>query len=126
MLVTGGGVAVRATSKIASKADNVVNSTLKFTVTSSTKKNSKLLDLAKETFKNDKLRKEANHHIEQFTKGNTNPGIGTKALGNGLYELRGILGARVYFKYTGKNSIDILGYSNKDLQKKVIAEIKKL
>jgi hypothetical protein len=47
--------------------------------------------------------------LSQLSKGNPNPGIGTKALGNGYYEMRGANGGRVIVNETGLNSYDIVG-----------------
>lgn len=41
---------------------------------------------------------EANHLLEQFAQGNTNPGIGTKALERGVSYLRGRKGTRIFYK----------------------------
>jgi hypothetical protein len=41
--------------------------------------------------------------------GNTNPGIGTRALGNGFFELRGANAGRVIIKQTSNNAFDIVG-----------------
>lgn len=38
-----------------------------------------------------------------------NPGIGTRALGNGFYELRGANAGRVIVKQTSAGSFDIVG-----------------
>ncbi len=57
-------------------------------VTSSVKKDAKILKLAQEAFKgNDKLRKEANALIKQLQNGNLNPGIGTKNIGKAYLRL---------------------------------------
>jgi hypothetical protein len=47
--------------------------------------------------------------LSQRSKGNPNPGIGTKRLDSGNYELRGANGGRVIVKETGLNSYDIVG-----------------
>ncbi|WP_221405081.1 RHS repeat domain-containing protein [Apibacter adventoris] len=87
------------------------------------KKDSKLLKLSKETFKgNVVLRKEANDLIDQLSKGNMNPGIGTKSIGKGIFEARSRGGARVYFR-NGSDGIEIVGYSSKANQQQVINRI---
>ena len=43
------------------------------------------------------------------TAGNMNPGIGTRALGDGFFELRGANAGRVVVKQTGAGSFDIVG-----------------
>ncbi|MCZ8286164.1 MAG: polymorphic toxin-type HINT domain-containing protein, partial [Bacteroidia bacterium] len=91
------------------------------TVTSLVKTNSKMLQLARETFKgNSLLNKEANNLISQLIRGNMNPGIGTKIIGKEIFEARSRNGARVYFRNGANNIIEILGYSNKANQQTVI------
>ena len=92
------------------------------------KNDDKILDLARNTFKgNDRLRKEANSLIEQLAQGNMNPGIGTKALKGvkGISEARSRGGARVYFR-SADDGIEIVGYSNKNNQQKVIDRLKEV
>ena len=60
--------------------------------------------------------------VAQLARGNLNPGIGTKALGNGIFEARARDGARVYFRIV-KGTIEILGKSTKANQEAVIQEI---
>jgi RHS repeat-associated protein len=87
------------------------------------KQDNKLLKLSRETFEgNDLLRKEANGLIEQLSKGNMNPGIGTKSIGKNIFEARSKGGARVYFR-NGQNGAEVLGYSNKANQQQVINRI---
>ena len=45
----------------------------------------------------------------QLAQGNRNPGIGTNALGDGFYELRGANLGRVIVKQTGQDAYDIVG-----------------
>jgi hypothetical protein len=47
--------------------------------------------------------------IRALGEGNMNPGIGTRRLEGGLYELRGANGGRVIVKQTGTASFDIVG-----------------
>ncbi|WP_208508251.1 RHS repeat protein [Variovorax paradoxus] len=60
--------------------------------------------------------------MEQLRQGNTNPGIGTKPIGDGLSEARGRDGSRVYFR-EASNGVEILGKSNKENQQSVIDEV---
>jgi putative component of toxin-antitoxin plasmid stabilization module len=60
--------------------------------------------------------------MEQLRQGNTNPGLGSKPIGDGLSEARGRDGSRVYFRET-PNGIEILGKSNKENQQSVIDEV---
>ena len=64
--------------------------------------------------------------IAELNKGNTNPGIGTKTVSTGLYELRGRNGGRVYYRESQKGKYEILGYSDKASQNRVINRLKKL
>jgi len=100
----------------------------KFALKSIVKTDSKLLSLARSTFKgNDKLSKEANGLISQLAQGNLNPGIGSKSLKglSGISEARSRGGARVYFRSTD-NGVDVLGYSNKKNQQQVIDRLKEV
>ena len=98
----------------------------KSSITSIVKSDAKLLRLAQETFKgNSMLTKEANGLIDQLSKGNMNPGIGTKNIGHGIYEARGSNGARVYFR-NNTNGVEIVGYSHKGNQTQVIDHILKV
>jgi len=82
--------------------------------------------LAKETFEgNRELSRSANFLLEQLSRGNMNPGKGTKAIGKGIFELRSQNGARVYFRKSS-TGFEILGYSNKANQQTVIDQIFKV
>ena len=90
---------------------------------------SKILKLAAETFKgNDILRKEANGLIEQISKGNMSPGIGTKIISGteGVFEARSRGGARVYFRNGVNGGVEVVGYSNKGNQQTVINRLLEL
>jgi RHS repeat-associated protein len=63
--------------------------------------------------------------MEQIRRGNTNPGLGSEPIGDGLSEARGRDGSRVYFRET-TNGIEILGKSNKDNQPSVIGEVRRV
>ena len=47
--------------------------------------------------------------LGQVRAGNMNPGIGTRALGNGFFELRGANAGRVIVKQTSGGAFDIVG-----------------
>lgn len=98
----------------------------KITVKSLVKTDSKILKLAREAFEgNELLSKEATELVKQAMDGNFNSGKGAKDIGNGIFELRGHKqGARVYYRMKGQ-VMEILGYSNKTNQQKVIDAIKK-
>lgn len=51
-----------------------------------------------------------------------NPGIGTKNIARNIFEARSRGGARVYFRNVNEK-VEILGYSNKANQQKVINRI---
>ena len=91
-------------------------------VKSLVKTDKQLLKFAKETFNGSKaFSKEANDLVDIYRKGG-NPGKGTKDIGDGIMELRGA-NTRVYFR-EGKEGMEILGYSTKNNQQKVIDRIK--
>jgi putative component of toxin-antitoxin plasmid stabilization module len=86
------------------------------------KADKQLLKFAKETFDGSKaFSKEATDLVDIYRKGG-NPGKGTKDIGDGIMELRGA-NTRVYFR-EGKEGMEILGYSTKNNQQKVIDRIK--
>jgi len=92
-----------------------------FKIISTVKNDKKLMKLAEETFEGNKqLRDEANNLISQLNNGNMNPGIGSKSIGDGIYEARSRGGARVYFRNTSNGIVEIVGYSNKSNQQAVI------
>jgi hypothetical protein len=47
--------------------------------------------------------------VSALRGGNANPGIGTRNLGGGFFELRGRNAGRVIVRRTGTNSFDIVG-----------------
>ena len=63
-----------------------------------------------------------NSLFEQIRKGNMNPGIGTKVF-DGITEFRHRSGGRLYAKVAG-STVEVLGYSGKGNQNKVIDLIK--
>src|SRR5690606_17951584 len=79
-------------------------------IVSTVKNDKKLMKLAEETFEGNKqLRDEANNLISQLNNGNMNPGIGSKSIGDGIFEARSRGGARVYFKNTSNGVVEIVG-----------------
>ena len=60
---------------------------------------------------------------DQLSKGNTNPGIGSKHLFGDVHEARSRDGARVYFR-NSEDGIEIIGKSNKSNQDRVISILK--
>ncbi len=92
------------------------------------KQDKQLLKFAKETFEGNKqLSKEATDLVDKYRKG-LDGGIGGHPLTNvgveGLRELRGKSGARVYFREGKDGVIEILGYSNKNNQTEVLERLK--
>lgn len=61
---------------------------------------------------------------DQLKRGNMNPGIGNKLIGNRIMESRTRGGARVYWRIKG-SQFEILGISGKNNQQKVIDEVLK-
>lgn len=91
-------------------------------VKSLVKSDKQLLKFAKETFEGSKaFSKEASDLVDIYRKGG-NPGKGTKDIGDGIMELRGA-NTRVYFR-EGKDGMEVLGYSTKNNQQKVIDRVK--
>lgn len=68
------------------------------------------------------LQREIKKVTDQLKRGNMNPGIGNKSIGNGILESRTRGGARVYWRIRG-SQLEILGISGKDNQQKVINEV---
>ncbi|AOT73071.1 hypothetical protein Gferi_10350 [Geosporobacter ferrireducens] len=71
------------------------------------------------------LTKEMNELVNKFIAGNSNPGVGSKHLFNGVYELRSRNGARVYYRMVD-DTMEILGKSDKNTQQKVIDILMKM
>lgn len=91
------------------------------------KENPALVREAERTGKDQAAQKDVNHLIEQLSLGNDSPGLGNirvKGLKN-VSEARGRNEGRVYFREKD-GKIEILGKSNKDNQKKVIAILQKM
>lgn len=53
--------------------------------------------------------RDVNSLLDALRAGNANPGIGTRALGNGFLELRGANAGRVIVKETSSGAFDIVG-----------------
>lgn len=86
----------------------------------------KLLQYARETFKGNKaLSREARDLLKKFSDGNVRHGINNKSIGNSIHELKSAGKARIYYRKVD-NGIEILGYSNKTNQQKVINRIKSI
>lgn len=98
-----------------------VGQVVKFSV----KTDPKLLKLARETFEgNQALRDEVNNVLAQVSKGNMNPGKGTKYIDFGVFEFRSE-NARIYFR-NNQGGVEIIGYSNKKNQADVISRIRQV
>ena len=82
----------------------------------------KLVKEAEKSGKSEQVQKGVDKLTDQLSKGNTNPGMGNKPIGNGISEARHSSGARVYFKETNE-AIEVLGKSGKDNQQSVIKEV---
>lgn len=85
-----------------------------------------LFRVAEKVGEKQSISRDINHLIKELNKGNTNPGVGTKTVSKGIYELRGRSGGRVYFRKAGRKKYELLGYSDKNTQSKVINRLKKL
>ena len=64
--------------------------------------------------------------LKQFAEGNTNPGIGNKSLGSGIFYLRGRNGGRVFLRQIGLHHFEILGKADKSNEQRVINKILEL
>ena len=84
----------------------------------------KLLREAKKTRKS--LGPEIDSLIKKLEAGHPNPGSGNKPIGKGISEARTVKGARVYFRRTVDDVVEILGISSKHNQESVIAEVLKV
>ncbi|MEL7266806.1 MAG: RHS repeat-associated core domain-containing protein, partial [Planctomycetota bacterium] len=84
----------------------------------------KLVRAAEEAGKS--VQKSIDKLTHELSRGNLNPGIGTKPIGKGISEARARDGARVYFRQLADGTTEILGKSNKANQSAVIAEILRL
>ena len=95
-------------------------------IVSSVKSDSKLLAYAVETFESSTaLRNEANALLKQAAKGNFDAGIGRNIITKSITEMRGKNGARIYYRMEN-NVMEIVGYSKKPNQQKVIDRLIKI
>lgn len=92
-----------------------------------------LSSVAEHIGENQAVNRDVNHLIKELNKGNTNPGTGTRTVFKGVRELRGPNEGRVYFRQIEKeddkdkkDKYEILAYSDKDYQSRVINRLKKL
>jgi RHS repeat-associated protein len=90
---------------------------------SSIGEDAKLVKYAEEAGKS--VQKGLDSLTEALSKGNTNPGIGTKGLGKGISYARARDGARVFFRQAG-NQIEILAKASKANESQVINYLKSL
>jgi RHS repeat-associated protein len=90
---------------------------------SSIGEDAKLVKYAEEAGKS--VQKGLDSLTEALSKGNTNPGIGTKGLGKGISYARARDGARVFFQQAG-NQIEILAKASKANESQVINYLKSL
>ena len=66
------------------------------------------------------MQREADDLIQQYLRGNTNPGIGTKHLAGDIFYLRGSRGARVFYRENAEGYMEILAKTDKREEKSVI------
>ena len=64
--------------------------------------------------------RDINQLMLRFNNRNDNPGIGTHQTFNDIYELRARNGGRVYYRRIDEDSYEILAYSEKHTQDRVI------
>jgi len=83
----------------------------------------KLVKYAEEAGKS--VQKGLDHLVEELGKGNTNPGIGTKGLGDGISYARARDGARVFFQKEN-DTITIIAKASKANESQVIKYLKTL
>ena len=87
----------------------------------------RLVRLAKEACNNQKVQKSINRLQDELAKGNNNPGLHKKYLGNDVWEHRARKGGRLYTKETKtSNEVLILAKSGKENQSKVIERVQEL
>ena len=99
----------------------------KVEIISKIKEDAGLVRAAKEACKNPDVQRDINHLEEELAKGNYNPGIGSKPIGNGIIEHRGKNGGRLYVRES-ESVIEILAKSGKKKinQQFVINKLKKI
>ena len=89
------------------------------------KNNKTLIKEAEKTGADSIVQNEINDLVRKFLSGNPNPGVGTKHLFNGIYELRGRNGGRAYYRIND-GAFEILGKSSKNNQDEVINIINRM
>lgn len=94
----------------------------KVKITSSVKRDPRLFRFARELEGNERIQKEINPLIGELSKGNGNPGLGIEHLNDAgkVSYARGRNGARVFYLSHGKNNYEIIGYSDKNNEERVI------
>jgi len=97
------------------------------TITSIIDADSGLIRLAEEACNNQRVQDNINHLQDELAKGNDNPGIHKKYLGNNVWEHRARGGGRLYTREIG-DKVEILAKSGKGTQNqsKVIQRVKEL
>ncbi|MCR8962558.1 hypothetical protein O0550_04885 [Brevibacillus halotolerans] len=113
---------------IASFAHKVLNGRKKigkYYVNSRIDEDSFLIRETEKAMKDKKLQAEENHLLNEYLKGNSNPGSGNNYLFNGVFELRSKNGARVYLRTEG-DTVEILAKSDKKNQSKVIERLEEI
>ena len=90
--------------------ENVTDGKIK--IVSKIKEDAGSVRAAKEACKNADVQKDINHLEEKLAKGNNNPGIGRKPIGNGIIEHREKNGGRLYVRESD-GVIEILAKSDK-------------
>jgi hypothetical protein len=92
-------------------------------IVSSIGEDTKLVKYAEEAGKS--VQKGLDSLTKELSKGNTNPGLGTKSLGGGISYARARDGARVFFQQAG-NQIEILAKASKANESSVINYLKSI
>ena len=91
------------------------------------KEDAGLVRAAESAYKDRNVQDGINHLIDELAKGNDNPGIHKKYLGNNVWEHRARGGGRLYTREIG-DKVEILAKSGKGTQNqsKVIQRVKEL
>jgi hypothetical protein len=79
-----------------------------------------------ESFHNQEATEEYDELVERFERGLTSPGKGNKALGKGIFYLRGAKGTRVFIRKVEGNVYENLGIANKSNENAVLNYLKRL
>ncbi|MEU6993259.1 pre-toxin TG domain-containing protein [Streptomyces sp. NPDC046465] len=95
-------------------------------ITSAVGKDSQLSKAAQQAGKNQAVQRDLDGLFEQLSRGNMNPGLGSKALaGTDITYARGRNGGRLFFRNVD-GGIEIVGKADKGNEPKVIARLKQL